>query len=262
MGVHNHFIMNSKIFAVLFLAAAAHAAPTADADADADPQLLLGGAHLGAAPLAAAPVVAGHAAVPVVATHAAAPVVAAPVVAATAPNCKVENEILVTKSCVPTAENVCTKELVETEEIEYEKVCKDVIDTICDAPAPAIAHIVKREAEADADADADAQILGYGPGLAAPYAAAAPIAHVAPVAPVAHAVAHSAVTTVKHPCHEVTTQHCVNNPKVKIVPVEVEHCHTVTKVTCSDIENPIPKTTCEPVETTHVAGYALPGLLH
>merc|ERR1711973_338149 len=169
----------------------------------------------------------------------AAPLAAAPVVAATAPNCKVENEILVTKSCVPTAENVCTKELVDTEEIEYEKVCKDVVDTICDAaPAAAIAHIAKREAEADADADADADaavLYGGLGGIAAPYGAGH-IAHAA-VAPVAHAVAHSAVTTIKHACHEVTTQHCVNNPKVKIVPVEVEHCHTVTKVSCSDIEN-------------------------
>merc|ERR1711962_1093915 len=181
--VHNNFIMN-KFLAVLFFAVAAQAAPAADADAD--PQLL-----------AAAPY-------------------AAPVVA-TAPNCKVENEVLSTKSCVPAAENVCTKEIVDTEEIEYEKVCKDVVDTICDAPAvaaPLAAHIVKREA----DADADAQVLAYG-GLAAPYAAA--------VAPVAHAVAHSAITTVN-------------------------------KVACSDVENVIPKTTCEPVETTHVSGYAFP----
>merc|ERR1711962_1750913 len=160
--VHNNFIMN-KFLAVLFFAVAAQAAPAADADAD--PQLL-----------AAAPY-------------------AAPVVA-TAPNCKVENEVLITSSCVPAAENVCTK---------------DIVDTICDAPAvaaPLAAHIVKREA----DADAEARILAYG-GLAAPYAAA--------VAPVAHAVAHSAITTVKHACREVTTEHCVNNPKVKIVPVEV-----------------------------------------
>ena len=31
---------------------------------------------------------------------------------------------------------------------------------------------------------------------------------------------------------QVTTQHCVDNPKVKLVPVEVENCHTVTKVDC------------------------------
>merc|ERR1712189_32204 len=73
-------------------------------------------------------------------------------------------------------------------------------------------------------------------------------------------VAHSAVATVKHACREVTTEHCVDNPKIKIVPVEVKHCHTVTKVTCSDNENLIPKTTCEPVETTHVSNYALPAV--
>merc|ERR1739838_787926 len=81
--------------------------------------------------------------------------------------------------------------------------------------------------------------------------------HIAPVA----AVAHSVQATVKRACREVTTEHCVDNPKVKLVPVGVEHCHTVTKVACSDVENEIPKTVCEPVETTHVshAGYAAYG---
>merc|ERR1739848_675768 len=142
-----------------------------------------------------------------------------------APNCVTEQEILITQTCTPTAENICS---AETEEIEYEKVCKDVVDVLCDAPAT-YAHVVKREADAEADAGADA-FYGYAGHVAAPLAAAplvhaaAPIAHVAPVA---HAVAHSAVATVKHACREVTTQHCVDNPKVKIVPVEVEHCHTV-----------------------------------
>jgi hypothetical protein len=196
------------MFGVLFLAAAAWAAPAADAEAD--PQLLA------AAPLAS--------------------------------NCRVENEVLTTQSCTPVAENVCTTEVVPTEEIEYEKVCKDVVDVLCDAPALAhavvpAAHLVKREAEAEAEADA--QWLGYA-------------AHAPLVAPVAHAVAHSAVATVKHACREVTTQHCVDNPKVKSVPVEVQHCHTVTKVACTPVDNTIPKTICEPVETTHVASYALP----
>merc|ERR1739838_233339 len=84
----------------------------------------------------------------------------------------------------------------------------------------------------DAEAEADPQFLAahpYGHAIAAPLAHA-PLA-VAPVA--AHAVAHSVTATVKHACREVTTEHCVDNPKVKLVPVEVEHCHTVTKVTCS-----------------------------
>jgi len=206
--------MNTKFFGVVLFAVAAQAAPAADADADA--QVLLG-----------------------------APAATAYHVAPT--NCKLENEILVTQACTPSVENVCTKETVDTEEIEYVKVCKDVVDKICDNPAVAT-HLVKR----DADAEADPQFLAAPYGHLA-HAAVAPV-----VAPVAHAVAHAAVATVKHACREVTTQHCVDNPVVKIVPVEVEHCHTVTKVTCSDVENAIPKTTCEPVETTHVAGYALP----
>jgi len=261
--------MNAKFFGVLFLAVAAQAAPTADAEADA--QLLLAShpaaalphgpvaaaATVAHAPLAAAPL-APVAAGPVV--HAAAPLAPAPAAAyhVPAPNCKTENEVLTTQTCVPSAEEKCSTETVDTEEIEYEKVCKDVVDTICDAP---IAHpLHKREAgpEAEAEADADAAFLYSG---VAPYHAAAPAPiHGAVVAPVAHAVAHSAVATVKHACREVTTEHCVDNPKIKIVPVEVKHCHTVTKVTCSDHENLIPKTTCEPVETTHVSNYALAGV--
>jgi len=234
----------NKFLAVLFFAVAAHAAPSADADADADAQFL--GYH--AAPLAAAPLAAAPLA-------AAAPVAPIAYHAGPAPNCVTEQEILVTQTCTPTAENVCNTQTVETEEIEYEKVCKDVVDVLCDAPA-AYAHVVKREADAEADADADA-FYGYaGHIAAAPLAHAAVAAPVAHVAPVAHAVAHSAVATVKHACREVTTQHCVDNPKVKIVPVEVEHCHTVTKVTCAPVENAIPKTTCEAVETTHT--YAVP----
>ena len=70
----------------------------------------------------------------------------------------------------------------------------------------------------------------------------------------------SVKAVVKHSCREVTTQHCVDNPKIKLVPVEVEHCHTVTKVDCAPVEHPIPTTKCEPVETTHVhhAGFGLP----
>merc|ERR1712106_415887 len=173
--VSNNFIM-MKVFAVSCLLALAGAAPAPDADADAQ--------FLAAAPYHAVP----------------------------AANCVTEVEVLVTQTCVPTAENVCTTQTVDTEEIEYEKVCKEVVDTICDAPVAA------------------------------------------------HAVAHSVTATVKHACREVTTEHCVDNPKVKLVPVEVEHCHTVTKVTCTDVNNEIPKTTCEAVETTHVshAAYAAP----
>merc|ERR1711874_885033 len=190
----------------------------------ADAQFLGYAGHHGAAPLA----------------HA----VAAPVAVAPAPNCVTEDVILVTQVCTPAAEEVCSTETVATQEIEYEKVCQEIVDTLCDAPvaAPVVAHYGKREAEAEAEADP--QYFAHA-GL--------PLAHaVAPVAPlpVAHAVAHSVTETVKHACREVTTEHCVDNPKVIEVPVEVEHCHTVTKVTCADVENKLPKTTCEAVVTT------------
>merc|ERR1712168_16231 len=174
----------------------------------------------------------------------------APVAPAVVPasNCKTEVEILTTQTCAPTAENVCNTQTVETEEIEYEKVCKEVTDVICDAPAVATHYIAKREAEAEAEADPQYLLGGYAAApVAAPLAAAPAV-----VAPVARAVAHSVKATVTHACREVVTEHCVDNPKVKPVPVEVEHCDTVTKVTCSDMENKIPQVTCEPVETTHV----------
>merc|ERR1712012_47309 len=136
------------------------------------------------------------------------------------------------------------------------------MDNICDAPAvhaavAPVSYIAKRDAEADAEADP--QYLLAGGYHAAPLAAA-PVA--APVAVAAHAVAHSAKTTVQHACREVTTEHCVDNPKIKLVPVEVEHCHTVTKVKCEDVNNEIPTTKCEPVVSEHVshAAYAAPYL--
>merc|ERR1712168_351736 len=223
VGSIDQFLHKMKVFAISCLLALAGAAPKPDADAEADPQYL-------AAPLAA------------------------PYHAVAAANCVTEEEILTTSTCTPSAENVCTTETVETEEIEYVKVCKEVVNKICDQPAVVAGGyhaIAKREAEAEADADAQ-----YLAGL--PYAAA-------PVAPIAaHAVAHSVTTNVKHACREVTTEHCVDNPKIKIVPVEVEHCHTVTKVTCTDVENKLPKTTCEPVITsaTSHAAVAAPAAYH
>merc|ERR1712001_218332 len=238
------FNMNSKIFALACMAALAGAAPAADADAEADAQFLGYAGHHVAAPLA-------HAV--------AAPVAPVAYHAAPAPTCVTEDVILVTQVCTPSAEEVCSTETVATQEIEYEKVCTEIVDTLCDAPvAHAVAHYGKREAdaEAEADADADAQYFAYGHHAAY---AAAPVA--APL-PVAHAVAHSVTETVKLACREVTTEHCVDNPKVIEVPVELEHCHTVTKVTCADVENKLPKTTCEAVVTSATSHAVAPAAYH
>merc|ERR1711970_1352775 len=72
---------------------------------------------------------------------------------APAPKCKTDHEVLKTQSCVPFTENICETKTVETEEIEYEKICKDVVETLCDQPAYGYHEISKREAEAEADAD-------------------------------------------------------------------------------------------------------------
>merc|ERR1712066_1131976 len=180
------FNMNTKVFALACMAALAGAAPAADADAEADAQFLG---------------YAGHA------------------VAAPAPNCVTEDVILVTQVCTPAAEEVCSTETVATQEIEYEKVCQEIVDTLCDAPvaAPVAAHYIgKREAEADAEADP--QYFAHAVAPLAHHAVAAPVAVAHAVAPaplpVAHAVAHSVTETVKHACREVTTEHCVDNPKI------------------------------------------------
>jgi len=208
-----------KVFAVSCLLALAGAAPKPEADAQ----------YLGASPY--------HATV-------------------RAANCKNGVEVLVTNKCLPTTENVCEIQTVETEEIEYEKICKEVVDTICDQPSYGYHGIHKREAEAEADAEAYFSAFHQNAKHAITGHHVAASIHAAPVA--AHAFSHSFTKTVKHACRDVTTEHCVDNPKVKLVPVEVEHCHIVTKVECSDVNNEIPTTTCEPVETTHVshAAYA------
>jgi hypothetical protein len=216
-----------KVFAMSCLLATAYAAPAAEAEAEADPQ------YFGAGYGHVAPVAYHH---------------------APAPTCVTEDVILITQVCTPAAVEVCSTETVATQEIEYEKVCTEIVDTLCDAPvhAPVAAgyHAYgKREAEAEAEAEADADAQYYGYGHPAAYAAA-PLAHAVAPLPVAHAVAHSVTETVKHACREVTTEHCVDNPKIIEVPVEVEHCHTVTKVTCEDVENKLPKTTCTAVVTT------------
>merc|ERR1712002_1052069 len=81
-------------------------------------------------------------------------------------------------------------------DVEVEVVCKEVTSKHCPT-GPAHVVVNKREAEADPEADP----LFYH--------------HAAAVAPAAAIVAAPAarVTTVKHACQEVTTKHCVNNPK-------------------------------------------------
>merc|ERR1712080_622862 len=118
------FNMNSKVFALVCMAALAGAAPAADADADADAQFIGYAGHAVAAPLA-------HAV--------AAPVAPVAYHAAPAPTCVTEDVILVTQVCTPAAEEVCSTETVATQEIEYEKVCTEIVDTLCDAPVAAVA---------------------------------------------------------------------------------------------------------------------------
>ena len=163
---------------------------------------------------------------------------------APAPSCHDSFEPLATQTCTPRPDLVCTKTEVLTEEIGYEKLCKTVLSVLCDAP-PVHAHLlVKRESQA---------------ALLATSLVPAP----------AVSTGHQVLATVKHNCRQVSKQHCVDSPRVKKVPVQVEHCHTITKVrssnytdaiytlyhllqvTCSPASVQLPKTICQPVETKH-----------
>merc|ERR1719509_308338 len=143
--------------------------------------------------------------------------------------CTPSTEEIEIQSCAPTAENVCSTADVVSEEITYEKRCKEVVNKHCAhiggyAHAGLVGHVVKREA----DAEADAQYLGYGGlhhGLGyAGYAHPAPVAVALP-APV--------TKTIETPCTEVAT--------VKEVVTPVETCHVVTKVVCTPAVHSIPK---------------------
>jgi len=156
-------------------------------------------------------------------------------------NCQREEEIIMTASCQPSLENVCKTETIQTEEIKYEKVCRNVVNIICGGNDMSNAsQMSKREAEAvpeaspAANADASAQFFGDGMNSAM-------------------AVPNSAISSVKIACHEVTTEYCFDSPRVEIVPVDVEHCHRVTKANCKEEQTPVPKIICQPVEQMNTA---------
>merc|ERR1711894_271571 len=152
--------------------------------------------------------------------------------------CTPSTEEIEIQSCAPTAENVCSTADVVSEEITYEKRCKEVVNKHC-AHVGGYAHaglIVKREA----DAEADAQVFGYG-GLHHGLGYAGYAHH----APVAVALPAPVTKTIETPCTEVSTEHCVDVPIVKEVITPVETCHVVTKVTCTPAVHTIPKVTCE-----------------
>merc|ERR1712036_17444 len=159
------------------------------------------------------------------------------------PACTPSTEEIEIQSCAPTTENVCKTEDVASEEITYEKRCKEVVNKHCaGVVAPHAGLIVKREAEAEADP----QFWGHG------------------IAPYAHAVAHAApqavTKTIETPCTEVKTEHCVDVPIIKAVVTPVETCHVVTKVVCTPAVHSIPKVTCEAgtTEVTHHVPIAAP----
>merc|ERR1711981_1253650 len=173
------------------------------------------------------------------------------------PACTPSTEEIEIQSCAPTTENVCKTEDVASEEIPYEKRCKEVVNKHCAGVVGHAGLIVKREAEAEADPQFLHAGLGYAHAGIAPYAHAAPL--VAP-APVAYAVPQAVTETIETPCTEVKTEHCVDVPIIKPIVTPVETCHVVTKVVCTPAVHSIPKVTCEAgtTEVTHHVPIAAP----
>merc|ERR1711963_604226 len=136
-------------------------------------------------------------------------------------------DTLEVQSCAPRTENVCVTNDVVSEEITYEKRCKEVVSKTC-SPI-----IVKRSADAEPEAEADPQYYHHF-GYAAPHVVALP---------------EIKTKTIETPCAEHTTEHCVDVPITKEVVTPVETCHVVTKVDCTPADHTIPKVTCEAGKT-------------
>merc|ERR1711988_2085168 len=198
-------IMIAKITLVSMLAAVALARPEAKAEAEADPYFY----HHG---------VVGH-------VH---------------PECEHGVDTLEVQSCAPRVAQDCTTADVVSEEITYEKRCKEVVSKTC-SPV-----IVKRSADGEPEAEADPQYFHHF-GYAAPHVVALP---------------ELKTKAIETPCAEHTTEHCVDVPIIKEIITPVKTCHTITKVDCNPAEHKIGKVTCKPGSTTVTDLAATYGLVH
>jgi hypothetical protein len=220
--------MLTKVITFSCLLAVSFAAPTADADAEADPQLLLS-AGLGL------PAVA-----PVAATIAA-PAIVAPAPAVLPPNCVIEHEEIETQVCTPRAETVCETKEVVAQAVKYEKVCKEVTSKHCAGLAAPVAPLLGAALAGHVVAKREAEPWYGNYGYAGLHHG---LGHVA--APVAYAAHEETITS---PCHEVVSEHCLQNPIIEETAVPIEQCHVVNKVDCVPEVQKIAKTVCEPVES-------------
>merc|ERR1739844_855066 len=150
------------------------------------------------------------------------------------PTCEHGVDTLEVQTCAPRVEKFCVTEDVISEEITYEKRCKDVVSKTC-SPV-----IVKRSAEADPEADPQFEYGVWG-GYGHHYGYAAPVTYTFP---------ELKTKTIETPCAEHTTEHCVDVPITKEVITPVETCHDVTKVDCTPADHNIAKVTCTPGSTT------------
>merc|ERR1739846_219880 len=132
------------------------------------------------------------------------------------PTCEQGVDTLEVQSCAPRVDKICNTVDVVSEEITYEKRCKEVVSKTC-SPV-----IVKRSAEAEPEADPQ---FGYGYGHFGHYGYAAPVTYALP---------EIQTKTIETPCAEHTS----------------EHCHDVTKVDCTPADHNIAKVTCTPGQTT------------
>merc|ERR1711899_332064 len=144
------------------------------------------------------------------------------------PTCEHGTDTLEVQTCAPRVDETCETTDVVSEEITYEKRCKNVVSKTC-SPV-----IVKRSADAEPEAEADPQYWGHY-GYAAPHVVALP---------------ELQTKTIETPCAEHTTEHCVDVPIIKEIITPVKTCHQITKVDCTPADHTIAKVTCTPGSTT------------
>merc|ERR1712154_448782 len=147
------------------------------------------------------------------------------------PVCEHGADTLEVQSCAPRVAQDCTTADVVSEEITYEKRCKEVVSKTC-SPV-----IVKRSAEAEPEADPQFYAHHYGH-------------HLGYAAHITYTLPELKTKTIETPCAEHTSEHCVDVPIIKEVVTPVETCHDVTKVDCTPADHNIAKVTCTPGQTT------------
>lgn len=174
-----------------------------------------------------------------------------------ASNCQLTHESITTQKCTPTSDEVCVPVTYPNQKVVYTKKCQEVTSVHC--PTTPGRVLSKREAQHPA--------LFYNPWQIRPlyvyptyhpattgYKPANLFVSKPPTVTVPEAVPVDTPTQAveqeeeeDNGCHEVTSEHCWDQPVVASEPLVVNKCHSVTRVTCVPEVKKVPKTLCTPI---------------